>query len=288
MASRDPTHTGKLRQAFRGEAQRRVRTLLTATRDMLVEQSAFGSLTHPMMMVAFFRRSLPTEISTKLDVFTGWFANAIYQSVVQEGQWLRQHALRAYQHGLLAGERITGKPLISQPDEVYFRFYTNELEGVADATVQQVARAVSTGLLNREGGLTIYRRVVAVTMKVTEPRLNALGHQIVVQQHNLGLLAQFRSVGVTQVGIVPEMQPRKVKLPKRDAVTDQEIVNVLTAGDDAVCAECEDIAANGPYDIDEAETLIPAHPSCRCEFAPAGDLRTAIETIRSAAKLLTE
>jgi hypothetical protein len=33
------------------------------------------------------------------------------------------------------------------PDDVYFRFYENELEGIADATVQQISRAISTGLI---------------------------------------------------------------------------------------------------------------------------------------------
>jgi hypothetical protein len=48
-------------------------------------------------------------------------------------------------------------------------------------------------------------------------------------------------------------------------------VNVQTAGDDRVCDECDDIAAAGPYSLDEAEDLIPAHPNCRCTFVPAVD-----------------
>lgn len=50
-----------------------------------------------------------------------------------------------------------------------------------------------------------------------------------------------------------------------------EEVNVQTAGDDRVCDECDDIAAAGPYSLDEAEDLIPAHPNCRCTFVPAVD-----------------
>ncbi len=46
-------------------------------------------------------------------------------------------------------------------------------------------------------------------------------------------------------------------------------VDVVTAGDDRVCDVCDDIAANGPYAIDAAEGMIPAHPSCRCSFTPA-------------------
>jgi hypothetical protein len=52
-------------------------------------------------------------------------------------------------------------------------------------------------------------------------------------------------------------------------------VGVITAGDDLVCESCEDIAANGPYDIDEAEDLIPAPVSGRCAFFPWDDKRYA-------------
>jgi hypothetical protein len=60
-----------------------------------------------------------------------------------------------------------------------------------------------------------------------------------------------------------------------EQVEQQRLVNVLTAGDDRVCQDCEDIAADGPYDIDEARGLIPAHPNCRCAFIPFGDKRFA-------------
>ena len=43
-----------------------------------------------------------------------------------------------------------------------------------------------------------------------------------------------------------------------------EFVNVLTAGDDKVCQECEDLAAGGPYSLEEAQGRLPAHVNCRC------------------------
>lgn len=47
-------------------------------------------------------------------------------------------------------------------------------------------------------------------------------------------------------------------------------VDVMTAGDELVCPECEGIALSGPYTLGEAEDLIPAHPNCRCTIVPAG------------------
>jgi hypothetical protein len=56
---------------------------------------------------------------------------------------------------------------------------------------------------------------------------------------------------------------------------EEVLVSVLTAGDDKVCQDCEDIAADGPYEIGQARGLIPAHPNCRCAFIPWGDKRYA-------------
>lgn len=55
-------------------------------------------------------------------------------------------------------------------------------------------------------------------------------------------------------------------LPWGEAAT---MVNVKTMEDDKVCLRCLEIAANGPYDIDTAGALIPAHLWCRCSFTVA-------------------
>ena len=52
-------------------------------------------------------------------------------------------------------------------------------------------------------------------------------------------------------------------------------VGILTAGDNKVCDECDDIAAQGPYNLNAARELIPAHPNCRCAFVPVDDERYA-------------
>jgi hypothetical protein len=46
-------------------------------------------------------------------------------------------------------------------------------------------------------------------------------------------------------------------------------VVIETAGDDRVCDICDGIAANSPYTINQARSLIPAHPNCRCEWVRA-------------------
>jgi hypothetical protein len=56
-----------------------------------------------------------------------------------------------------------------------------------------------------------------------------------------------------------------------------ENVNVRTAGDFEVCPTCEAISENGPYSINTARSLIPAHPHCCCTFVPADDARFATD-----------
>lgn len=48
-------------------------------------------------------------------------------------------------------------------------------------------------------------------------------------------------------------------------------VNILVAQDERTCPVCLELEG-GPYDIKEAELLLPAHPQCRCTFA--ADLST--------------
>jgi hypothetical protein len=57
-------------------------------------------------------------------------------------------------------------------------------------------------------------------------------------------------------------------IPERLLSIGAEFVNVLTAGDEKVCQECQDLAAEGPYSLFEAWGMLPAHPNCRCAFVP--------------------
>lgn len=55
---------------------------------------------------------------------------------------------------------------------------------------------------------------------------------------------------------------------RKGSLTDAAMAEIVTAGDDRVCQECQDIADAGPYTLDEAEELLPVHPNCRCDVYP--------------------
>jgi hypothetical protein len=126
---------------------------------------------------------------------------------------------------------------------------------------------------------------------------------ITIKAFSEATLDTYESAGVKRVGLVPESL---VAAPLRDArrtrVTPSSgagsrsrrgegpggrtvqrikrhergvesalagaLVNVETAGDENVCKVCRKIARNGPYKINKARSLIPAHPRCRCVFVP--------------------
>lgn len=50
----------------------------------------------------------------------------------------------------------------------------------------------------------------------------------------------------------------------RSDFNEGELVNIITREDEKVCPACEDLAEGSPYTIEDARTLIPHHPRCRC------------------------
>jgi hypothetical protein len=94
--------------------------------------------------------------------------------------------------------------------------------------------------------------------------------------NGLAFLADVRTKKAKKRATRARNRAKRKQAPKRREPSDElKLVEVLTAGDDKVCQDCEDIAADGPYLLAQARDLIPAHPNCRCAFIPWGDARFA-------------
>jgi hypothetical protein len=253
-----------------------MRDYLAEIRRAVVDEDFMGtramSILHPLLYVHNTRK--PPGLDVKLKVLTDYVNQTGYLKVVDRGYWLNEHMDRAFRHGLKSAERW-GSPE-AQVEPIYYTFAKNEVEGIVDATTQRVTRVVNYGILQGEKGRTLFARITGAAYKVMEPRLYMLGHQLIVQQHNLARLEVFRAAGHTHVGVTPERLPKGARRrPAHDhaMVRDQALVNVQTAEDDDVCEECQDLAESGPYTLEEAEALIPAHINCRCELAAVEDAR---------------
>lgn len=165
----------------------------------------------------------------------------------------------------------------------------SELDGICSAASQRATRVMTHGLLANTKPQRLARAVAERLSKVGKDRSRMLVNAMVVKAFSSATLDAFRQAGVGQVGTIAERKPVKVakgphglhvvdRGPYKTKVqrrVDLSSVDVLTAGDADVCELCEDISDNGPYDLDEAEALIPAHINCRCVFVPSDDLRFA-------------
>jgi hypothetical protein len=89
------------------------------------------------------------------------------------------------------------------------------------------------------------------------------------QQREKALEAARTGAVKARAGVVEAEARIAQQIPARLLAIGAEYVNVLTAGDDLVWVVGEDISEEGPYALDEAQGLIPAHPNCRCAFVPA-------------------
>lgn len=276
MPTTDPTGTTKLRAAFRADANRLVASFLTHVRQAVVQQDLLGVSGLLIPHTAMYGMRDPGGLSVKLQVFTNYINQLGYAVLVRQGEWLRPHLERAFTSGLRAGERWTKTLIEEPPAELDFLHAKSELEGIVDAIVQQTTRAVSVGLRRGSPPRKLYSDIMQVVRKIQALRLNLLGHDIVIHEHNLGRLYQFREAGHRKVGIIPE---QRLTHDVRDDVNIQLGSNP--------CPICQDIAAEGPYDIDTAESLIPAHGNCQCAFIPADDIEEE-STFGSASRNLRE
>lgn len=93
-------------------------------------------------------------------------------------------------------------------------------------------------------------------------------------QLTIYLHKQVPSVGLIAERFVPNRMPiRDARRTGRSRL--REMAEILTAGDDDVCLQCERLSEDGPYTLATAEKLLPAHPNCRCALVPAYDKRYA-------------
>jgi len=295
----DPSGTSRLRSRFRSTLAIRWRGLRVSVREILVTSDVLQlGLSDPMRPVA----SPLVSTASKIQTFQRWLDHALGSLVTTGAQDLRPFVLEAYEAGKRHAERDLGQSVPMSIDRVdaIAEVAHVELQGIAEAVSQQSVRIVSKGLLSRPRPMELTRQVWDRIDKVGISRTASLVDSIVLTAFNNGSLDVYESAGVAEVDTIPEMV--RPSLPTGDAdvldaktgpgsrssrkrtpsgstirrieKVEQELsklkrVKVKTAGDDRVCPICQSISRRGPYSIDRARSLIPAHPKCRCVFVRA-------------------
>jgi hypothetical protein len=230
-------------------------------------------------------------VAVRLNAFHEWLASAAAQSL--GGSWSTPFVERAWKSGAVAADKEIGDGLksVSEDDRIA-QLAVHEMKGIAAAIVQQVSRAADKVLNKRRPAAWLI--LGKAYDKASLNRTLTFCNTLTVAAHNRAKLAVYRAAGLKYVGIDPELRPKKKTLYDADTIeleldpelrselleeaaggVDLEEVEILTAGDDDVCDVCEETSDGGPYDLNTAEGLIPAHPNCRCAFVPASDQRFA-------------
>lgn len=286
---RDPTRSGGLRRHGRALVNRRIFDLHSGLRHAIQEQDVIGLRQNKELQPQFL--SWMENNAQKLGRVEPVLQRLVEVTLSEPpADWLSLTISAAVERGVTQAIRELSIA-IEQPDpselnEFHTAKVALEVQGIGWETKRRILRHVGKALESRQRPAELMREIRLSLENVTRRRLILLVNTAVVSALNAGKLFTYRNNGITRVGIQPEWLP-DTYARKRHSVADHnhrrrtsiwrdaELVNVLTAGDDNVCEDCEDIAGDGPYTLDEAQGLIPAHPNCRCAFVPEGDKRFA-------------
>lgn len=297
----DPTGTLDIRRSYGSKGEQRWRKVL----GILVQQ--LGQSRDILGLDPAHLSVLASD--NRVRALQSWLSDLIGRVVIEgSGEWLRPMVAISYARAVARGMRLTKKPI--QPSDqqstigALWALSVAELQGIGEAAVQQIVREASLAILHHDRPTNLVRAVQGRIKAIGITRTRAMVELMVVKAFSTGTLDQFAAAGIKQVGLIPETIPRPrvgdariTDAPLRSGpgalinrltgATSQRtiqrirkvarglesfaLVNVETAGDEDVCPICQDIEDDNPYSINEARSLIPAHPRCRCAFMPLED-----------------
>jgi hypothetical protein len=260
--SSDPGQTRNIRKAFSAAADMQLNQLRAMLRQAVVDYNVLG-LSGP----SNYTFMAP---AARINQFAGWLENAANASL-DARWWVHPWINKATQHGLKKAQAemqgVEYQPIPTTFESLH-QMAHDELRGIIGTLVQKVMRTAHSAAAKRLVPHQAFRELVKPIDDDIRHRLQLFTQYIIVKGHVHGKVAYYRQHGITHVGVNPELRrPRLIKHDHRvrDARGNIPEMGWQTAGDDLVCADCEDMAADSPYSLDEILELIPLHPECRCE-----------------------
>jgi hypothetical protein len=284
MDKRDPTRSATLRKRGRTIVARKVFELNRGLRQAVQDYDVAGLKSREgIPSVSFINWG--EKAAHKLDRSEAMIQTAVDHVMLSPPDWLAAIIEQAIQKGIdqAAQELRVNLSLVNSEDTKAVHTFAamSEVTGVANETIRRSLRHVGSAIEGKWSTDQLMRELRAVLEKITKHRLNLLVNTGVVRGVNAGKILGYKNQGIKKVGVMPEWLPpapvhanhfhdaRRRKQSEEGSIQ----VSILTAGDDAVCDDCDSIANDGPYDIDSIGDLIPAHPNCRCAYVPYGDPR---------------
>lgn len=283
----DPTRTITLRKAFVTDISKRFRALRGEIRRVLVDKDLLG-LGDGKELTGFKTHAFGFETSAdKVNKFMLWLQGQVDDKLLQVRQmpqfgkgaqkpWTDLYIQDSYARGVqraryemrnigmaVPGIDKTGGIHTSMGTPfhmervalLYTRTYT-ELKNITNEMSNQLSKVLSQGMIDGDGPLAIARKLnktisgtgkdISITDTLgrfipAERRAKMLARTEVIRAHHMGNIQEYKSWGVLGVKVQAEFR---------------------TANDGRECKRCSEIAADGPYTLDEIEGMIPAHPNC--------------------------
>lgn len=297
----DPTRTKTARNRFAQHLRGRWDAISYHLRRGLIENDALGldagdgslSLTanvetDPSITPGTGELARDTTAETA-EAFAEWLDDAIDQEILAEydgDRYIRKGAERgiAFADARLREEGVDvpddgvqaalRRPVHRDKLELMFERAYEELQGVTQATAQQLRRELTEGLAQGLNPRDIARRLTDRVEAIGKTRATVLARTEVIRTHTESTLDRYEQIAGDDVGIVVQAE-------------------LSTAGDNRVCPVCAalegrtqeralsiDEVRQGTFtfDPDDAEIIDslrgefpqapPIHPQCRCVLLP--------------------
>jgi SPP1 gp7 family putative phage head morphogenesis protein len=240
------------------EAQRRVRQLIAMVRAAVVERDVLGlgraEVGSPgarvQGLVHWFRQRaepLLTGVTKGKPVPTTWYWKHI-QRAVDKGHRDALAKIRRIGDGSAVIDAPVrgsfGPASKERTQKVANKVYTH-MKDVSEEMSDRLAKVLADGV-NRGSAPREIAGEIADELGIGLSRAKVIAQTEIIGAHADGALDEFESGEVEGVEVESEF---------------------VTAGDDVVCPECEELEGN-VYSISEARGIIPVHPNCRCAWIP--------------------
>lgn len=289
----DPTRTTTLRNLFVRDMNRRFTVLSNAIWTKIVKDDCFG-LTPQEITFNAGEFNFPRS-ADKVSSFMKWLQNQVDKGLLSvkefeqvgdaiDKAWQNIYITDSFKRGLIRARyelqkagfknipsiEATGgielsmmAPLnMDRLGLLYTRVYT-DLKGITEAMDTIISRILTQGIADGDGPILLARKIMGaingtgmgelgLTDKLgrfipAKRRAEILARTEIIRAHHQATIQEYRNWGVMGVNVLAEM---------------------VTAGDDRVCEQCNTLTLSNPYTLDDAMNLLPAHPQCRCICLP--------------------
>lgn len=252
----EPSQTKTLRMRYAERLRGRWAAIMAALREGIVDLDAFGLQTEALVDAPRDFAFDSDQESLKVEQFDRWLQRQTEREILRtygdDNQFIRRSYERgiedartelrtlALTHGDGAAAAALELPVHRDQLEALYTRNFNALQGMNDATANQMRRVLSEGLASGDGPRQIARDLADRVDKVGKHRATLIGRTEVMHSHNRARATEWSRAGVQQV-------------------------ELLIAPD--ACPECVALKAGEPYSIEEAPGLLPLHPQCRCALS---------------------